>query len=183
MFSKYYWFFIYKDLFCYPVALLSLVFKENTMSVKKSFPFTIRVYGVLIHEDKLLVAEEKWFDMYMLKLPGGGLEYGESPQDCLKREFMEECNIALADAELYYIPKKFIPARFYENIQVVPLYYRVSSIEIAKIRSTNKFSSEETMKNGDINLIWVDTHDIDNTFFSFPGDREMWEYNKSQVKL
>lgn len=149
------------------------------MSIKSSkkhkFPFTIRVYGLLIHEGKLLITEEKWFDTRMIKLPGGGLEFGESPEECLRREFMEECNITLTDTELHYIPKNFIPARFYKNVQVIPLYYRVSSIEIAKIKTESEFSLDSNMKNGDVNLFWVDINTIHENFFSFPGDREMWE--------
>lgn len=144
------------------------------MSIKKTFPFTIHVYGLLIHENKLLITEEKWFDTYMLKLPGGGLEYGESPQDCLKREFMEECNIEINMLELLYVSTTFIPARFYKNVQVVPLYYKVSSAEITKIQTAKSFSNKESMKNGDLNLLWVELSKIDENFFSFPGDREIW---------
>lgn len=150
------------------------------MNTKKSFPFTIRVYGLLIQNHKLLVAEEKWFDTYMRKLPGGGLEYGESPEDCLKREFKEECGIEINKPELLYIPNIFIPARFFENIQVIPIYYRVSSMEIAKIKTVNSFSNEEKMKNGELNFLWVELNNIDENFFTFPGDREMWEYYRSK---
>ncbi|PLW92816.1 MAG: NUDIX hydrolase [Marinilabiliales bacterium] len=150
------------------------------MNTKKTFPFTIRVYGLLIHEEKLLIAEEKWFDTYMLKLPGGGLEYGESPEECLIREFQEECGIKIKKPELLYIPEKFIPARFFDNVQVIPLYYRVTSAEIAKIHTADSFSNNESMKNGELNLLWVELSIIDDNFFSFPGDREMWKYIKKQ---
>ena len=53
----------------------------------------VRVYGILIHENKLLVSDEYIKGMKITKLPGGGLEHGEGTIDCLKREFKEELNL------------------------------------------------------------------------------------------
>ena len=53
--------------------------------------FTLRVYGILINENKqVLVSDEFIRGQYYTKFPGGGLEFGEGTRDCLKREFMEE---------------------------------------------------------------------------------------------
>ena len=49
-------------------------------------------------EDKVLVVKE---GQDFWSLPGGGLEHGESPQDCLKREIQEE--IGVSDAEIHDI--------------------------------------------------------------------------------
>ena len=56
--------------------------------------FTIRVYGILINEEKqVLVSDEFIRGNYYTKFPGGGLELGEGTRDCLKREFKEEMNL------------------------------------------------------------------------------------------
>ena len=53
--------------------------------------FTIRVYGILVNQEKqVLVSDEKIRGEYYTKFPGGGMEFGEGTRDCLKREFMEE---------------------------------------------------------------------------------------------
>lgn len=146
------------------------------MAKNRTFPFSIRVYGLFVHDEKLLITEEKWFDTRMIKLPGGGLEYGESPEECLRREFMEECNINLSKIELLYIPKKFIPAIFYKNTQVIPLYYKVESNEIAKIKISKNWHTEEEMGNNEIFFHWIAIKDIQAEIFTFPGDRELYKH-------
>lgn len=51
----------------------------------------IGVYGVTIEEDKILLIRQK-FGPYagMFDFPGGGIEFGESPEQALRREFIEE---------------------------------------------------------------------------------------------
>lgn len=55
----------------------------------------VRVAGILRQEDSiLLIAHKKDGEVYWL-LPGGGVRYGETLTDALKREFMEELNIEI----------------------------------------------------------------------------------------
>jgi 8-oxo-dGTP diphosphatase len=51
--------------------------------------------AIIIKEDKILIAQRSKEDKLSLKweFPGGKLEYGETPQACLKREIMEELNL------------------------------------------------------------------------------------------
>ena len=56
---------------------------------------SIRVSGVLIRDNTLLmVAHRKRGETYWL-LPGGGVEYGESLVEALRREFMEELRVEI----------------------------------------------------------------------------------------
>ena len=55
----------------------------------------IRVGGIILDKDRmLLIAHEKDGDIYWL-LPGGGVDFGESLEDALKRELLEELNISV----------------------------------------------------------------------------------------
>lgn len=55
----------------------------------------IRVAGILIKENRLLlIAHKKNNEIYWL-LPGGGVDYGESLHEALMREFVEELNITV----------------------------------------------------------------------------------------
>ena len=60
------------------------------------------VYGLIIKENKILLIN-KVTGPYdgKLDLPGGTIEYGESPEDTLKREFLEETGIEIIDYKIY----------------------------------------------------------------------------------
>ena len=53
--------------------------------------FNIRVYGLLINDhNEVLLSDEYVLDTYMTKFPGGGLKFGEGPEECILRECIEE---------------------------------------------------------------------------------------------
>jgi 8-oxo-dGTP diphosphatase len=55
----------------------------------------IRVSGILVRDNTLLlIAHKKRGEIYWL-LPGGGIEYGESLSQALRREFREELGIGI----------------------------------------------------------------------------------------
>ena len=70
----------------------------------------IRVCGILIDRDKmLLIAHKKNKDVYWL-LPGGGVDYGESLKEALCREFEEELNVQVEVDELALVADSIDPS-------------------------------------------------------------------------
>jgi len=58
-------------------------------------------YGVVINDNKvLLIKKARGAYKGKLDLPGGGIEYGETVDDTLKREFLEETNMLISDYKL-----------------------------------------------------------------------------------
>ena len=58
--------------------------------------FYIAVKALLFHKDKFLLikrSEKARGDYYFWEFPGGRLEFGESPDDALLREIMEEIGL------------------------------------------------------------------------------------------
>ena len=87
--------------------------------------FTIRVYGLLLHEGSVLVADEIIKGQRITKFPGGGLEYGEGLKDTLVREIREEIGVEAFDLEHFYTTDFFQRSTFHqEEIQVISVYYR-----------------------------------------------------------
>lgn len=59
-------------------------------------------YGLLMEDNKILLIKKKTgpYDG-ILDLPGSSLEFGETPEIALKREFMEETGLDITKYELY----------------------------------------------------------------------------------
>jgi 8-oxo-dGTP diphosphatase len=84
--------------------------------------FNIRVYGIWIRDNYVLVNEELIRDQKIIKFPGGGLEWGEGTIDCLKREWKEELDLDIEVLEHFYTTDYFQPSAF-DNSQVISIYY------------------------------------------------------------
>jgi len=83
----------------------------------------IRVYGICLKNNSILALHEEYAGELLTKLPGGGLEYGESTIQCLKREFMEELNLHINIKEHFYTQEEFLVSRFKDNEQLLTIYY------------------------------------------------------------
>lgn len=91
---------------------------------------TVRVYGILINENKqVLVSDEYIRGGYYTKFPGGGLELGEGTRDCLRREFMEEMNLKVEVLDHIYTTDFFQQSAFNSAHQILSIYYYVRALE------------------------------------------------------
>ena len=92
--------------------------------------FNIRVYGIIITDDKqVLVSDEFIRGAYITKFPGGGLEFGEGTRDCLKREMKEELNLEVEIGEHIYTTDFYQKSAFNPAHQIVSIYYFVNPLE------------------------------------------------------
>ena len=107
--------------------------------------FNIRVYGILINEQKeVLVSDELIRGKYYTKFPGGGLEYGEGTRDCLKREFKEEMNLNVTIGDHLYTTDFFQKSAFHPDHQIISIYYFVNPLEEISVRlSSVEFDFDE----------------------------------------
>ncbi|MFZ1529608.1 MAG: NUDIX domain-containing protein [Ferruginibacter sp.] len=95
--------------------------------------FNIRVYGILLNEEKqVLVSDEYIRGNYYTKFGGGGLEFGEGTVDCVKREFMEEMNLRVEVVKHLYTTDFFQLSAFNPAHQIISIYYQVQAIEPIK---------------------------------------------------
>ena len=86
--------------------------------------FNIRVYGVLINENRqVLVSDEFIRGAYITKFPGGGLEFGEGTRNCLQREFMEEMHLKVKVTAHIYTTDFYQQSAFNAAHQIISVYY------------------------------------------------------------
>jgi ADP-ribose pyrophosphatase YjhB (NUDIX family) len=96
--------------------------------------FNIRVYGILLLEDRqVLVSDEFIRGNYYTKFPGGGLEFGEGTRDCLRREFMEEMNLRVEVGEHLYTTDFFQVSAFNPGHQIISIYYQAHALEEIRV--------------------------------------------------
>ncbi len=107
--------------------------------------FNIRVYGILINEQKqVLVTDEFIRGNYYTKFPGGGLELGEGTRDCLKREFKEEMNLNVEVGDHIYTTDFYQRSAFNPEHQIVSIYYYIKALEeITAPLRTKEFDFDE----------------------------------------
>ncbi len=101
--------------------------------------FNIRVYGILINEQKqVLVSDEYIRGMFITKFPGGGLELGEGTRDCLQREFIEEMNLKVDVRDHIYTTDFYQKSAFNPTQQIISVYYYVKALEAIMVPLRSK---------------------------------------------
>ncbi len=134
--------------------------------------FTIRVYGLLIHNEHILLSRENIHGDIYTKFPGGGLEFGEGVVACLKREFMEEVGIKLTKLEHFYTTEDYWPSAFHNPPkQVLSIYYTVWSDELDNIKTGNPADDFLLKKDQDQILYWCKLYELKDQKIKLPIDR------------
>jgi 8-oxo-dGTP diphosphatase len=121
------------------------------------------VYGLIIHEQKLLLAQASYTQKYVL--PGGGIEKGEAIEAALMREIAEETGITVVVGEFvhfqtdlfYYDPLDLAIHGFMFYYQCVPL-----STELPFIQHPDDEGLDRAM--------WVNVDDLHADSFQSHGE-------------
>ena len=144
------------------------------MALKEIRHFNIRVYGLIINSRKqILLTDEYVLDRKMTKFPGGGLHFGEGPEDCLKREALEEFGQEIEIIGHFYTTGFFQRALFYDDQQLISIYYRAEFKDIPRFRITDKPFDFPSMVNGSQSFRWADIGLLRDEDLSFPIDRHV----------
>ena len=144
------------------------------MSITK---FTIRVYGILMDENKrVLLSDEFIRGDYFTKFPGGGMELGEGTRDCLKREFKEETGLDVTVSEHIYTTDYYQQSAFNPNDQIISIYYFVHAKDVSSLNIKTKVFDFELHQIADPNgqsevLRWIDWNDFNEDCVSLPIDK------------
>lgn len=132
--------------------------------------FNIRIYALCIVNNEILTLKEPFAGNMVVKLPGGGLEFGEGTADCLKREFKEELNLEITVREAFYIQENFVPSLAKDGKQLLTLYFFATIIDLYNLEIIDKNIQE---------VNWIPL--TANNPFTLPVDKIV--FNKLQSKL
>lgn len=133
------------------------------------YPFNVRAYGALIVNGQILLIEESFKGVDMIKLPGGGLEFGEGLKQCVIREFMEELGMEIKIDQHIYTTDFFQPSAFDPKEQLLSIYFKVSALD------TNfDFENVAPIEAGK-NVFWQPLNALRPDVFTFPVDKYVSE--------
>lgn len=158
------------------------VFLEFNFITMTDNKFIIRVYALIINDkNEVLLSDEFMNDMLMTKFPGGGLEFGEGTIDCLKREAMEEFGQTLDVYSHYYTTDFFQQALFYEQAQLVSIYYLARFPEPIQFKISDYPYDFPEKIHGSQSFRWRNIHELSPSELTFAIDKKVAEMIKVKV--
>jgi 8-oxo-dGTP diphosphatase len=85
----------------------------------------VRVCGICVQEDKILLINHSGMNESgeFWSPPGGGLQFGETIEDCLKREFLEETNTIISVGKFLKVNEFLEPP-----LHAIELFYEVKIV-------------------------------------------------------
>jgi len=87
---------------------------------------TIRVAGLLVHQGSILMVEQGRGEERYWLLPGGGVQFGETLSDALRRELQEELGLRVGVQRLLAIVESISPEPDYAK-HVIHLIFEISA--------------------------------------------------------
>ena len=130
--------------------------------------FNLRVYGLMLHQGKVLITHEHRAGIIMTKFPGGGLEKGEGLAEGLKREFIEEMNLEIEVGEIFYVNDFLQISAFNSDDQLISFYFLVETKE----KSTIITNSDKSILVKGLQIFeWIAFDELKEEEFTFPIDR------------
>ena len=152
--------------------------------MKQLNKFTIRVYGIVLNKrNEILLSDEFQLGTKMTKFPGGGLEFGEGTIDCLKREFLEECNgQEIKNIHHFYTTDFYQKALFYQNHQLLSIYYFAELQEPLQFKISKKSFDFDNLTEGKQSFRWVKIKNLIEDEITFPIDRFVVQKLKKHFK-
>jgi ADP-ribose pyrophosphatase YjhB (NUDIX family) len=105
---------------------------------------SVRAYGILVRDDQVLLVRSSsplikpplWW------LPGGGIDFAESPEETLLREFREETGLSIKDPVLLDVASDVRRRPNGDRIHTVRVLYTVSldggSLRDEEVGTTNQ---------------------------------------------
>ena len=113
----------------------------------------VRVAGILIEDDRILLIEHTKNNKKYRLVPGGGVDWGESAAEALIREFKEETGLDIEVEKFLFISETIAPDR---QKHVINLYFKIKKAENSsnimklgeeKILTDLRFIPEDEIKN------------------------------------
>ncbi len=153
---------------------------HQNYNMNSNHRFNVRVYGLCIQNNQVLLSDEYVFGMFMTKFPGGGLEYGEGTIECLKRECLEEMGLEVKVTGHFYTTDFFQETRFFANTQLISIYYTFELPQGARLKTADTPFDFEAIE-GTQTFRWAPLAALKPQDLTFPVDQKVAEMLNEQL--
>jgi 8-oxo-dGTP pyrophosphatase MutT (NUDIX family) len=125
------------------------------------YVFSYRVAGILIHDGKVLL--QKTSDDTGYAFPGGHVEFGETNEESLIREFKEETGTDIKVKEIKWVAEIFFPWGDKPCHQIC-IYYLIELADETQLPLDGKFMAHEHIEGRgfDIEFHWIPLEKVKN---------------------
>jgi 8-oxo-dGTP diphosphatase len=149
------------------------------MNAPEIVQYNIRVYAIIRQEGKVLLSDEYTHNRSMTKFPGGGMLFGEGPADCIRREALEEFGQEIEITDHLYTTHFFQRALFYENQQLISIYYLARFKQFPRFKISGKPFDFPELINESQSFRWAVISDLQESDLSFPIDQYVLKLMKN----
>jgi ADP-ribose pyrophosphatase YjhB (NUDIX family) len=141
--------------------------------------FNIRVYALVVKNNRLLISEEQHGGFFLRKFPGGGLQFGEGVLQALHRELKEELDADVESASLLCVTEDFVVSFLNDKQQVIGVHYLVDLKQDYSDEFLNNNHLE--LENGHIQFKWVLIDSLTAEDFTSSVDKSAFEKLKQYL--
>ncbi len=139
--------------------------------------FNIRVYGLCIKNEQILMVNEVMNGFEFTKFPGGGLEFGEGLHQGLQREIEEELGLKAIILEHFYTTDFFQRSAFKQNEQLLSVYYIIDLPDCPPFEDFPIVNYQSDQHR--LNFFWRPLKSVHYEEVTFPIDKLIIEKLKS----
>lgn len=140
---------------------------------------TVRVYGFLVRQGRVIVAVERIQGVPVVKFPGGGVEVQEGLSEALTREFQEELGMQIQIGEHVYVNDFPVTSMFNPAYNVLSHFYLVTSHD--EPQGVFVEHIEPPMDNGE-QFTWQPLDQLDPEVFTSPIEQAAVRALKARAK-
>jgi len=145
--------------------------------------FNIKVFGLLVKDDKILVSDELLGSNAVTNFPGDELEFGQSIEECLIRSFKDALDINVKIDRLFYVNDFYQASPVDAREQIVSIYFVIEQLDSKVIHTVKKtFAFPPQIKQV---FRWMEIEKIRQMDFTSLVDQEVIKMlqRKDKVKM